>query len=110
VGRGGWHEFEYPLVLSESAWIAARAFSLSPLGTPDAEAHTNPVYVDVDGKEPFRRESFDVLLGAIDRQIAIHGRRHFEQQAEILAYFHRAREKLLQLRESGPARSVDAGR
>src|SRR5262249_49899929 len=61
-GKGSWIDREREIELPESAWIAARAFSLSPLGTPDAEAHTNPVYVYLNGKAPYDRESLDGWL------------------------------------------------
>lgn len=98
--QGRWLEFEQQVVLSESAWIAARAFSLSRLGTPDAEAHTNPVYVYVDGKAPYDRESLDGLLAQIDKQIADHKKRQFAEKPRITAYFDRSRNILLKIRES----------
>jgi hypothetical protein len=100
-GQGRWLEFEQQVVLTESAWIAARAFSLSRLGTPDAEAHTNAVYVYVDGKAPYDRESLDGLLAQIDKQIAEHKKRKFPEKAKLIAYFERSRDILLKIRESG---------
>ena len=41
-----------PIELTESSWITARAFSKSPFGTADAEAHTNPVFYYFAGKPP----------------------------------------------------------
>ena len=66
ASRHNWIEFEQEIELDKSAWIAARAFSLSRLGTPDSEAHTNPVYVYLDGQAPFDRVSLDALVAAID--------------------------------------------
>jgi len=101
--EGSWLEFERQVELAKSAWIAARAFSLSPLGTPDAEAHTNPVYVYVNGKAPYDRESLDGLLAQIDKQIAVHKKRKFAEKDKILAYFDHSRDILLKIRESGGA-------
>jgi len=101
--EGRWLEFEQQVELAGSAWIAVRAFSLSPLGTPDAEAHTNPVYVYVNGKAPYDRESLDGLLAQIDKQIAVHKNRKFAEKAKILAYFDHSRDILLKIRESGGA-------
>ena len=100
-GEGRWLEFKQQVELTESAWITARAFSLSPLGTPDAEAHTNPVYVYVNGRAPYDRESLDGLLARIDKQIAEHKKRKFAEQAKILAYFGRSRDILLKIRAAG---------
>jgi len=101
--QGRWLELEQRVELTESAWIAARAFSLSPLGTPDAEAHTNPVYVYLDGRAPYDRVSLDGLLAQIDKQIADHKKRSFAEKAKILAYFDLSRDILLKIRESGGA-------
>jgi len=101
--QGHWLEFEQQVELAESAWIAARAFSLSPLGTPNAEAHTNPVYVYVNGKAPYDRESLDGLLAQIDKQIADHKKRKFAEKAKILAYFDHSRDILLKIGELGGA-------
>ena len=102
-GKGRWLELREQVELAESAWIAARAFSLSPLGTPDAEAHTNPVYVYVNGKAPYDRESLDGLLARIDDQIAEHKKRKFAERAKVLAYFDRSRDILLEIRAAGGA-------
>jgi len=102
-GVGRWLEFEEQVELAESGWIVARAYSLSRLGTPDAEAHTNPVYVYVDGKAPYDCESLDGLLAQIDKQIVQHKKREFAEQAKVLAYFDRSREILLEIRAAGGA-------
>ena len=105
-GVGRWLEFNERVELTESAWIAARAFSLSPLGTPDAEAHTNPVHVYVNGRAPYDDESLDGLLAQVDKQIAEQEKRKFAERAKVLAYFARSRDILLKIREAGgvPAR------
>jgi hypothetical protein len=101
VAQGQWLEMEEAIGLDKSAWIAARAWSLSPLGTPDAESHTNPVYVCVDGRAPYESLSLDRLVAAIDKQIAVHRKRNFAEQARVIAYFEQAREKLLKIRAAG---------
>jgi putative membrane-bound dehydrogenase-like protein len=100
-GRHRWIEFSQPVEIDRSAWIAARAFSLSRLGTPDAEAHTNPVSVILDGKAPFERDALDELVVRLDAQIAAHKKRDFPEKARVLAYFDRSRDILLKLREAG---------
>ena len=100
-GTDRWLEFKQRVELSESAWLAARAFSLSPLDTPDAEAHTNPVYVYINDKSPYESESLDGLLARIDEQMAEHRKRKFAEQADVLAYFNRSREILLGIRAAG---------
>lgn len=104
-GRGNWIDLEQSLALDKSSWIAARAFSLSANETPDAESHTNPVYVYLNGKAPFDRKSVDGLLAAIDGQIAAHKKRKFPEQAKVIAYFEQARDILARLREAGGAPS-----
>ncbi|MBI2949473.1 MAG: CehA/McbA family metallohydrolase [Verrucomicrobia bacterium] len=104
-GLGRWIEFEHSVDLDRSVWIAARAFSLSRLGTPDAESHTNPVYVYLDGKAPYETASLDALVEQIDKQITAHKARKFQEQARVLDYFERSRDILMKIRE---ARGVSA--
>jgi hypothetical protein len=101
AGQGAWLELEQTIELEQSAWIAARAYSLSPLGTPDAESHANPVYVCVNGRAPYERSSLDRLVGAIDKQIAIHRKREFAERGKVLAYFEQARDILTRIRDAG---------
>ncbi len=58
-GQGQWIELERDIDINESSWIAARASGKAPSGAPDAEAHTNPVYVHLNGKAPYDRDSLD---------------------------------------------------
>ena len=100
-GQGRWIELERAIELSRSSWIAARAFGRAPSGAPDAESHTNPVYVDFDGKSPYNPDSLDRLVGRIDQQIAIHRKRSFAEKARVLDYFQKSRDILLRVRQSG---------
>jgi len=104
AGQGAWLELEQTIEVDQSTWIAARAYSLSPLGTPDAEAHTNPVYVYVNGRAPYERSSLDRLVAAIDKQIAIHQKRAFAEREKVIAYFEQARDILLRIRGQGGLR------
>ena len=65
-------ELSGALRLSEPSWIAARAFSTSPSGSADAESHTNPVYVHLNGQAPYNEADLDWLVERIDEQIADH--------------------------------------
>ncbi|MBG85688.1 MAG: dehydrogenase [Verrucomicrobiales bacterium] len=106
AGRGSWIELEREIELKESAWIAARAWSFSATGTPDAEAHTNPVYVYLDGKAPYDVTSLDTFVAKLDRQIDIHQKRKFDERKQVLAYFQRSRDILMKLRAAGGAPST----
>jgi hypothetical protein len=101
AGQGQWLEMEQAIEFDRSAWIAARAYSLSPRGTPDAESHTNPVYVYVNGRSPYERSSLDRLVAALDKQTAIHKKRKFAEQAKVVAYFEQARNTLMRIRAAG---------
>ncbi|MBI3852055.1 MAG: CehA/McbA family metallohydrolase [Verrucomicrobia bacterium] len=103
--RGAWWELEHKVELRESSWIAARAYSTTPGGRPDAEAHTNPVYVYLDGHAPYRQASLDAWLAKIDGQIAAHAKRNFAEKARVLDYFQQARDTLLRIRERGGLRA-----
>ena len=86
--------------LDGPAWVAVRAYSKSPQGNPDAEAHTNPIYIDLDGKRPYDRASLDGILAKLDEQIAVQKKRDFKNKAEILAYYERSRDILIKIRET----------
>jgi putative membrane-bound dehydrogenase-like protein len=100
-GLGNWLELEIPIELKESSWIAARAFSTSAAGSPDAESHTNPVYVYLDGKAPYNRADLDHLVGRLDGQIEKNRRREFSGKSKVLDDFERSRDILLRIRERG---------
>lgn len=89
------------LELTESSWIAARAFSVAPSGSPDAESHTNPVYVHLNGRAPFRQADLDWLVERLDEQIADHEARTVPEKATPIEYFRRSRELLLARRARG---------
>jgi putative membrane-bound dehydrogenase-like protein len=107
---GTWIELSRPIELARSSWIAARAFSTTRAGAPDAEAHTNPVYLDVDGKAAYDRAPLDHLVGKLDEQMAIHRKRTLAQKAEVLDYFQRSRDILMKIRAAGglPSTGVPA--
>ena len=99
--RGAWIELDQPIDLDRSSWIAARAFSKAPSGAADAEAHTNPIYVHIDGKSPYDRDSLDRLVARIDQQMAVHRKRSFAEKARVLDYFQKSRDILLKIRRDG---------
>ncbi|MFO1095013.1 MAG: PVC-type heme-binding CxxCH protein, partial [Planctomycetaceae bacterium] len=98
---GDWVELELPVSVEQSSWIAARAFSLTPAGAADAESHTNPVYVCLNGKAPYSRAALDAIVGEIDKQIAAHSKRDFKEQTRVISYFQRSRDLLLDVRAKG---------
>ncbi|MGB0578701.1 MAG: PVC-type heme-binding CxxCH protein [Limisphaerales bacterium] len=106
AGRGSWIELEHEIELEASTWIAARAFSLSETGTPDAEAHTNPVHIYLNGKAPYDVVSLEAFVAKVDRQIDIHQKRKFAERKQVLAYFQRSRDILMKLRDAGGAPST----
>ncbi|MHC5543097.1 PVC-type heme-binding CxxCH protein, partial [Singulisphaera rosea] len=101
TGLDRWIELERTIELDRSSWVAARAYSNSRVGSPDAESHTNPIYVTLDGKAPFDRPSLDELIRRLDGQIAAHKARAFPEKARVLAYFDKSRDILLKIREAG---------
>ncbi|MCY2962038.1 MAG: CehA/McbA family metallohydrolase, partial [Planctomycetota bacterium] len=103
----GWRKFEETLELPRSTWIAARAFSKTPGGQPDAEAHTNPVYVDLDGRRVYQPDSLDTWVERIDGQTAKHRQRNFPEKARVLDYFQKARDLLLEIRAEKGLKSND---
>ncbi len=106
AGVGQWIELDEPLELAESTWIAARAFSKSKSGAADAESHTNPVYVNLNGKMPYHESDLDWLVARLDEQIADHEARKVPEKAVPIDYFRRARETLMDLRRRGGQRPV----
>jgi hypothetical protein len=101
-------ELKTNLDLDRSSWIAARAFSTAPSGSPDAESHTNPVYVDLDGQAPFNPASADWLSAKLAAQIQEHAARKFDQRDQVVAYFQAARDRLTAMKAAG-GQPVPAG-
>jgi hypothetical protein len=98
VGEGkgveDWFEFERRIELPGPAWIAARASGTSAEGAPDAEAHTNPVWVTVDGNGPRDEASVRWLSARLDEQRKAAEAREFPEKAQVLEYFRKAAERL----------------
>ena len=80
--REAWYELTGTIPLEGPSWVAARAFGNAADGSPDAEAHTNPVYVHLDGKAPYDRGSLDDLVGKLDGQMAKHPRPDVPREGE----------------------------
>jgi putative membrane-bound dehydrogenase-like protein len=106
--QGSWVEVTDTVTTAGPCWVAARAYSNTPGGQPDAEAHTNPVTVQVNGRAPYRQASLDAWLDRVDRQIAVHTRRDFADKPKVLAYFQQARDRLLAIRAAGGLAGDDA--
>jgi hypothetical protein len=98
------------LTVSQSTWIAARAYSaslqpyqVSPVvGQPGIPvmAHTSPVYISVDGKPPRSPEDAKVLIKGADRAIewARSTAKYLDesQRQEVIALYERARKVYLE--------------
>jgi hypothetical protein len=108
AGVGNWLELDEVVELTGPAWLAARASSTAPTAKADAEAHTNPVYVD--GKAPYKQEDLDWLVKQLDGQIEQAGKRHFEEQSRVLAFFRQSRAELLRIRETDGQPAPAAGK
>ncbi len=102
---GGWIALDADVELTKSSWVAARAFSLSKHGTPDAESHTNPVYVYFNQRAPYEQRSLDAILEKLDGQMDIHRKRDFKEKSRVLDYFQKSRDLLLAIRAD---RGMDA--
>ena len=99
---GKWFEFQHSLAAKEPLWVAARAWSASPPGRPDAEAHTNPVYVSIDGKLPYGEADLDWLVARLDERIGeLERRRDFAEKPAALQFYRKSRQALLEVRKSG---------
>jgi hypothetical protein len=98
------------LTVSQSTWVAARAYSaslqpyqISPvLGRPGIPlmAHTSPIYINVDGKPPRSPEDAEVLMRETDRAIewARTNAVYLDelQRQEVIALYQRARKVYLE--------------
>jgi putative membrane-bound dehydrogenase-like protein len=98
---GQWITLEQQVQLTASSWLAARAWSTTPGGQPDAESHTNPVYVNFNNRRAYQQSSIDAWIKKIDGQMEYHTARQFSDKAGVLAYFQNARDVLLKIRAQG---------
>ena len=98
--KSKWVELQTNLNIEDSKWIAASAYSLSKTGNPDGEAHTNAVWAYGKGRGPYNEADLKWLLAKLDRQLMLHEKREISVGKEqVLAYFQKAREKLLSLQK-----------
>lgn len=100
AGQDCWLELEEELLLDRPAWIAARAAGHTPSGLPAADAHSNPVFVHIDGQPPYQQSDLDWLLEQVDGQIAEVRSRNFPERDAVIEYFARSRELLLEIRRA----------
>jgi hypothetical protein len=90
--RRGPVEWRVKLAVEKSTWIAVRAFAKNgKTMREDAEAHTNPVYVELAGRKPFEANSVRWLLGKLNARIAFHAKRTFPEQQNVLKYFRKSK-------------------
>lgn len=98
--RGDWLELTSQIELSEPAWIAARAYSSIEAARPDAEAHTNPIYLSIDGRSPYREADLDWLVARLDERLADLEARTFDEKPKALEFFRASRNDLLEIRRA----------
>ena len=70
----------YPLKISESMWVAARAYSGA--GT---DAHTNPIYIYVGNKLPFKKDSARNIISRLEGSIDAIPNSRITKRLEALA-------------------------
>lgn len=104
-----WQSLERTFQLDRPGWIAVRAIGRTPGGLPNAEAHTNPVTIRIDGASPFDQRAIDEWLARIDEQIAVQKKRRFAEKSRVLDYFQQARDALL-ARRAAHGKAVDSTR
>jgi len=97
VAPGRALELELPFTVTDSTWVAARAFSKSVSGSADAEAHTNPVYLQLDDKSPRHAADIAWLGERLDELIADQQARTAPEKAAAIEYFNQAKQKLATL-------------
>ncbi len=98
---GEWFEFTATVGVRDPLWIAARAWDDSPPGLNNAMAHTNPVYVTVDGKLPYREADVDWLVGQLTAQMQQLETAKFDERQAVIDFYAKSREELLNIRRSG---------
>ncbi len=83
--------YQFQLPLNGSTWFAARAYGEQVAGLPDAEAHTNPIYV-MRGDTPIgSTASVNWLLARLDERIAEIELMNFKKKADVLQYYRDCR-------------------
>jgi hypothetical protein len=97
---GKWFEFSTPLEVKRPLWVAARAWSKAPPEHPDAEAHTNPVYVVVENRLPYDEADLDWLVEQMDDVAESLAQRTFDEKAEALKFCETSKAALLDIRRT----------
>ena len=95
------------LTVSESTWIAVRAWGTGIADLHDGDAHTNPVYIIRDGRGAYRNDSVVWLLERLEEQKQEHATREFKEQPDVLRYFDRSVRILQTIKANGGQSDVD---
>ena len=93
-GRASW-ELSRRIKLSSSGWVAVRAYS--DAGT---EAHSNPVYVYLDGKLPFDDDACGQILARLDSSL-----RAIPEES-LLERVRKLRDRLARFRDTGDSQGL----
>ena len=100
-GAGPWR-VDWQYTVRGPAWLAVRASALDARGRQNAEAHTNPVYVEFAGRCPRLAASVDWLSTKLEGRIAYQQARDSPERERVLDYYERSRRALREPAE--PAR------
>jgi len=84
----------------ESCWVAARVVARKNTGEPDIQAHTNPVYLPINGKPVMLRAAREALVKQWEEQLAWYKSTAmvFVDDAKKREFFDRAEQTLRELR------------
>lgn len=112
--KNAWFDLETRITVREPLWIAARAFGKTQDGEPDAEAHTNPVWVTIGGERRREQGALDRLLARVKEREELHRERGLSERARTALEEHlaAARRALLRVRDEsvGGTGTKNAGR
>ncbi len=84
----------------QSCWVAARAIAVKRDGEPDLQAHTNPVYLPLNGKPVMIRAARESLVKQWESQLAWYRSASlvFRDEARRREFLERGEETLTELR------------
>ncbi len=79
--------YEATIPCTDSMWIGARAYGEQRRARPDAEAHTNPIYVVRDGQPIANAHSLHWLIEKVGDRLSDNAQRSFDRRDDVVEFF-----------------------
>ncbi len=92
--------YEMVIPCEKSMWVSARAWGEQLEGHPDADAHTNPVYITFEGTPIRSTNSIRWLIQKVGERLEDNSARSFSRRDDVVTFFEHTKTMLEKQLES----------